>query len=267
MPPLANVNGWELAYDETGPPSGAPVIMLHGILFDRSMWERQVEALSDAYRVVTVDAPGHGESPARSGFTLDDEALALGALADAIGLGPAVWVGHSMGGFKSLRVALTQPERVRGLVLVNSSAAEESIEMVPQYDAMLEVAKSDGVSADLAAVIASIMMGAEALGTEAGERWTKHFATLDGHAIEGTARAVFDRASILEHMGDVSVPTLLVHGAEDFPIPIAVARETASRISGCDVVEIAGAGHTSPVEKPSEVSAAIRAFVDRVYER
>lgn len=213
---------------------------------------------------MTVDAPGHGQTPARTGFTLDDEAGALMHFADAIGLGPAVWVGHSMGGFKSLRIALKEPARVKGLVLVDSSAAEENPVMAPQYFAMLDVAKTDGISPDLASVVATIMLGAEALATEDGKRWTKHFESLDGNALDGTAHAVFDRESILDKVSAVTAPTLIIHGTEDIPIPIEVAHETAARISGARVVEIPGAGHTSPVEKPDAVAAAIRSFVDDI---
>lgn len=109
------------------------------------------------------------------------------------------------------------------------------------------------------------MIGAEALATEEGKRRTKHFASLDGHAIEGTARAVFDRPSIIDEVGGIRAPTLVMHGTEDVPIPIEIARETARRIPGAELVEIPGAGHSSPIEKAGAVAAAMRTFIDRVH--
>lgn len=256
------VDGWEFAYEKLG--SGSPIILLHGLLMDRSMWDRQVEALRGSHRVVVVDAPGHGESPTRRvGFTLEDEADALAKFADTISLGPSVWGGHSMGGFKSLRLALAHPDRVKALVLIDTGPRGENPDLLPQYEAMLQVAKEEGISDDLAGMIAQIMMGAASLATDEGVRWTKHFASLDGDAIESSARAVFDRSDVRGRLGELRMPVLVVHGTDDVPISLEVARETASLIGDAELVEVPS-GHTSPVERPDDVSNAMKAFLERI---
>src|SRR5436309_2082180 len=114
---VARVDGWEFAYSETG--SGPPVILLHGLLMDHTMFDHQVDVLAGSYRVVTVDAPGHGESPGRPvGFTLAEEARALVRLADELGIERAVWGGHSMGAFKSICVAIDHPKSIRALIVI-----------------------------------------------------------------------------------------------------------------------------------------------------
>lgn len=254
------VDGWEFAYDEAG--AGDPVILLHGLLMDRTMWDHQVEGLRDAYRVVTVDAPGHGETPGRApGFSAWDEARALVRFADALGIDRAVWIGHSMGGFKAVRLTLSEPERVRALVLVDSSPGPENPDLLTQYEAFLHVAKTDGVSADLANMLGLVMFGPDANGTPAFEHWTKRWLALEPEAMEGTARLVFDRDDVTGRCGEISVPVLVVHGIEALPIPIDVARRTATLV-GAQLLEIAGSGHTSPVEKPEEVTRGLRAFLD-----
>src|SRR2546425_2168443 len=102
---LQTIGGWEFAYEDAG--SGPAVFLLHGLLMDASMWDAQVQALSDRYRVIRVEAPGHGRTPPRPvGYTFEDEAQALGNLARSLGMERAVWGGHSMGGMKCLRLAL-----------------------------------------------------------------------------------------------------------------------------------------------------------------
>lgn len=257
----ATVDGWELAYEEAG--SGEPVFLLHGLLADRSMWAEQIAALRDRYRCITVDAPGHGDSPGRPpGFTLEDEAEALVGLAGALGIpGPAIWIGHSMGAMKAMRIALAHPERVRALALIDTQPFPENPDAKAQYDAMIEVTKAQGPSEDLAQVTGQIMFGAPFLATPEGERWVKHYANLDAHAFEGSARSVFDRGDISERIGTITAPTLVVHGVDDTPIPVEIARDYVTRIPGARLVEIPGSGHHPPMEKPAETTAALTAFL------
>ena len=254
------VDGWEFAYDDVG--SGEPVVLLHGLLMDRTMWEHQIDGLRDAYRLVSVDAPGHGESPGRApGFTAWDEARALGRLADTLGIERAVWVGHSMGGFKALRLTLSEPKRVRALVLVDSSPGPENPDLLPQYEAFLQIAKSDGVSPELAELAAISMFASDAKGTPAYDHWTKRWLELKADQAEGTARLVYDRDDVTERCAEISVPVLVMHGVDAVAIPIEVARQTAT-LAKAQLLEIGGAGHTSPVEKPEDVTRALRAFID-----
>lgn len=261
--PDISVGEWQFAYDDAG--SGPPVVLLHGLLMDRTMWEHHVAALEDAYRVVTVDAPGHGGSPPRApGFSAWDEAEALGLLADALEIGPAVWGGQSMGGFKSLRLALSQPERVRGLILIDTSAGPENAVMLPQYEAFLEVAKSDGISEDLVNVVGMVLFGEGFLATPAGKPWRDKLVNEDAGRIEGTARLVFDRDDVTGRLAEIAAPTLVIHGAEDVAIAPDVGRETAAAL-GARYLEVAGAGHGCPVERPEEAASAIRAFLDEIH--
>jgi len=258
--PSIRVDDWEFAYEDTG--AGDPVILLHGLLMDRTMWEHQIEGLRDAYRIISVDAPGHGDSPGRApGFSAWDEARALGRFADALGISSAVWVGHSMGGFKALRLALTEPERVRALVLVDSSPGPENPDLLAQYEAFLQVSKEDGVSADLASMLGMVMFGSEANGTPAFEHWTKRWLSLEPAAMEGTARLAFDRDDVTHRCAEISMPVLVVHGVDAIPIPIEVGRQTAT-LAAATLIEVGGSGHTSPVEKPEEVTRGLRAFLD-----
>jgi len=119
--PYANVNGQRIYFEDTG--GGAPVILGHGFLMDHEMFAPQVAVLAPEFRVITWDERGFGltEFDGKP-FTYWDSARDCLALLDDLGIDRAVVGGMSQGGFLSLRAALTAPERVRALVLLDTSA-------------------------------------------------------------------------------------------------------------------------------------------------
>src|SRR5690348_2127661 len=101
---------------------GPAVVLSHGLLLDQSMFDAQVAALAPEYRVITWDQRGHGGTPAPGPFSYWDSARDVLALLDHLGIGRAVLGGMSQGGLLSLRAAMLAPERVRGLILIDSEA-------------------------------------------------------------------------------------------------------------------------------------------------
>src|SRR5712672_813165 len=125
--PTAAINGIQVGYADSG-GDGPAVVLSHGYLMDASMFNAQVAALAPEYRVITWDARGHGGTPAPGPFSYWDSARDVLALLDHLGIGRAVLGGMSQGGFLSLRAAMLAPERLRGLILIDSEAGagEES---------------------------------------------------------------------------------------------------------------------------------------------
>ena len=120
--PYASVNGQRIYFEDTG-GDGAPVILAHGFLMDHEMFEPQVDALAPEFRVITWDERGFGLTEFDGEpFTYWDSALDCLALLDHLDIRRAVVGGMSQGGFVSLRAALTAPERVRALVLLDTAA-------------------------------------------------------------------------------------------------------------------------------------------------
>ena len=123
--PHADVNGQRIFFEDTG-GDGPPVILAHGFLMDHEMFVHQVAALRDDYRVITWDERGFGQTEyGGEPFTYWDSANDCLALLDHLGIERAVVGGMSQGGFLSLRVALTAPERVRALILLDTQAGVE----------------------------------------------------------------------------------------------------------------------------------------------
>ena len=133
--PFADVNGQHLYFEDSG-GDGAAVIFSHGFLMDHEMFEPQVAALAPEFRCITWDERGFGQTEATAPFTYWDSAADCLALLDHLGISTAVLAGMSQGGFFTLRAALTAPERVRGLVLIDTQAGVEDPEALPLYQGM-----------------------------------------------------------------------------------------------------------------------------------
>lgn len=116
-------NGVKLKYVEQGNPAGIPLLMLHGVTDSWHSFEPVLPHLPDSIHALALTQRGHGDAdrPA-TGYRTRDFAADVAAFTDALGLGPAIVVGHSMGSTNAKRFAIDYPERTRGLVLIGSFA-------------------------------------------------------------------------------------------------------------------------------------------------
>ncbi|MFD6188515.1 alpha/beta fold hydrolase [Streptomyces sp. NPDC060275] len=252
---------WAFGWHRCG--TGDPVVLLHGLLTDSRVWEPVATALATTRTTVAVDAPGHGLAPARTApYTLEEE---VDRLADTyrgvMGERPAVWVGHSMGGMKCLRMALRHPSLVSALVLVDTRPDEEPENTRRPFEAMVEAVLADGMSADLAAMVARLNFRRDFLTSDTARTWTEHFTTLTGERIEHACHSVYRRGDLTGRLPEVDVPVLVVHGADDVPIRLPVVREYTARMPRARLVVLPATGHTPPLERPGELLAAIREFL------
>ncbi|MEU7588351.1 alpha/beta hydrolase [Micromonospora sp. NPDC049230] len=255
---------WSLGVHRRG--EGPPVVLLHGLLTDSRVWQQAVEGLSATHQVIAIDAPGHGTSPPRSAaYSLEEEASRLADVVQRLTDGqPAVWVGHSMGGMKAMRVALSRPDLTSGLVLVSTQPYQEPASTANPYEAMVEVAITDGVSSDLARLMARLNFARGFLDTDVARHWIAHFRTLVGNDIAQTCYSVYRRRDISDQLGKIDVPVLVVHGAADVPIRLPVAQRYTAELPRAELLVLADTGHTPPCERPAELGAALRDFVNRV---
>lgn len=260
--PVFDRNGRGIAYSDEG--SGPPVVLLHGLLMDRSMWDEQVAALSPTYRVVTIDAPGHGESdPAPAGWDFRDAAADVWATLDAAGVTRPVIGGQSMGGWTALRCATERPGAVRGLMLMDTSAGPEDPEKIPQYEAFLQIALTDGINEDLANILLLLLFCDTFVASPAADPWRKKFLASDPRRFETPSRAVFARPDISGLLAGIDVPAVVVHGLEDISIPVERADQLGAAL-GAPVHRIEGAGHAAPHEIPAAVTPILKEFLDNL---
>ncbi|MEU3948278.1 alpha/beta fold hydrolase [Streptomyces sp. NPDC029526] len=107
-----------------------PMVFVHGTRFSAGQWSSQVAALRDEFPVVAVDLPGHGERSAQP-WSLSAATDIIASAVDSLGRGPALVVGHSLGGYAALEFARCRPERLRGLVLAGASASTRGLWAAP----------------------------------------------------------------------------------------------------------------------------------------
>ncbi|MFB9077708.1 alpha/beta fold hydrolase [Flavobacterium procerum] len=117
----------KISYSDTG--NGKAIVLLHGFLENKKMWTEYVNLFSEKYRVVTIDLLGHGESECL-GYVheMEDNANAVNQVLEHLKIEKATILGHSMGGYVGLAFAELYPEKIQKLVLLNSTAKEDSEE-------------------------------------------------------------------------------------------------------------------------------------------
>jgi 3-oxoadipate enol-lactonase len=233
---------------------GDRVLVLAGSLGSTlEMWEPQLPALTDGFRVVRVDHPGHGGSPLPDVRSVEGIAAAVVALLDELGLERVSFCGLSLGGAVGMRLALDAPERLDRLVLCATSMRFATPEF---WEERIRVVREQGVEAIADAVL---------------ERWfTPAFGDVGRYrdmlvstSAEGYARCC---KALLEwdvrgRLAEVGVPTLVVAGADDPSTPLADLEAIAGEIPGAELVVIDRARHLLNVERADEVNAALRSFL------
>ncbi len=247
---------------------GAPVVLWPSLLTDGGMWRFQVPALAERYRVITIDPPGHGRSaPVRRPFTLEDCAEAAREVLDACGAERAHYAGLSWGGMTGMRLALSHPERLASLALVDTNADRETRHKLPAYRAMQIVSRAVGAGVPLILKRLDAIYLAERTRRERPEvvrEFRDHVVRMDRESVRHCTDAViFHRGDIRHRLGEIRVPTLVVVGAEDVPTPVSRSRDIADRIPGATLVTIPGAGHLSALDQPERVTEELLRFFDR----
>lgn len=269
--PTIRVNGVELYYEDTGAGSGAETIVFsHGLLWSGRMFDAQVAALKDSYRCVTYDHRGQGRTPVtRDGYDMETLALDAAALIEALGIAPCHFAGLSMGGFVGMRLAARRPELLRSLILMETSADAEPAENIPRYRMLARVARWIGLR-PVAPRVMPIMFGKTFMNDprRAGERaeWQRRMAANNRTGIVRALDGVITRKGVSDEIASIRLPTLVLAGEEDVATPPQQARRIAERIPGARLVPIPAAGHTSSVEQPATVNAALFGFLESLKE-
>jgi 3-oxoadipate enol-lactonase len=246
----------------------APAVLLWPSLFtDHAMWRQQIPVLHEVgLRTLALDPPGHGRSPGPArGFTMDECAEAVEAVLDAAGVdAPIVLLGTSWGGFVGPRFALRAPDRVRGLMLFNSSAERGTLlerAKALLLTTLLGVRLLDGVTGPM---IVSGLLAPETrrLQPETGRELAKKFLSWDRRGFNTAVRSVLvDRDAVFDALSDIRVPTLVVSGQQDHTLPSAHSARIAATVPGARHVEVADAAHLVPLEAPGEANALITDFL------
>lgn len=264
MTTAVDVDGAPVAWREAG--GGPVVVLLHGLGGSRTAWAPQLEALAGDHRVVAWDLPGYGTSPAPDGpLTFSALADAVAGLLDTLGVERASLVGLSLGGMVALHTSLEHPDRVAGLVLLDTSPAFGLDGTDPDEWRATRFAPLDAgfTPADFAENVLRAVAGPGFC----GESLDQAVAAMARIPAEGL-RAVIDLLpthDVRGRLGEISVPTLVVVGEHDAETPPAYSEALAAGIPDARLEIVAGAGHLTNLEQPDAVNRLLAGFLPTTF--
>lgn len=236
---IVQVHGWPVHYEVAG--EGEPLVLVHGLSESTRLWYRNLPELAAQYRVYLIDLPGFGTMRRfRRHFDLKQSGLWLAAWMKALGLDAVNLVGHSMGGYVSMALAATHPEKVKCLVLADSIGIPFNLPVSRLvYPALKAIART----------VPSfwICIGYDYL--RAGPRM-----------VLNASRQIVE-IEAAEVLSAVRVPTLVIWGENDDLVPFTLGRQLHANLAGARLCVLPGTNHFCMFEKPREFNQALLAFL------
>jgi 3-oxoadipate enol-lactonase len=258
----ADIKGASIDYRDEG--SGMPVIFIHAFPLDQRMWDEQVEALRDRYRVVTFDVRGLGNSTADEGERTMFEMASDGReLMKRLSIDRAVIVGLSMGGYIALAFYRDYPDSVRALVLANTRAAADTDEGRERRVKSAERAEREGASA-IADDMTPVAFASATLETRP-DLVRRMRAMIEANSSSGIAaaqRAMAGRKDSTDLVSKMDFPVLIIAGSDDKLTPVAEMESLSRLIPTARLEVIQSAGHLSNLEQPAEFNRLLKDFFE-----
>ena len=247
--------------------SGIPLVLLHGFPLDHTMWEGQWElvaaggSLDGAARLIAPDFAGFGGSDGPAAASIAGMADDVVALLDALGCDePVVACGLSMGGYVVQHLAARHPERLRGIVLVDTKLEADTLAArAGRVDLAERVGRWGARIAAEAFAPRLLAPGSGRSGLE--ERLRETIRQTPVATIRTALAALGDRPDMTAAAAGFSLPTLLVVGAEDEITPPECLEHAAAVIRNAELEIVAGCGHMTPLEDPTAFNARLASFL------
>jgi 3-oxoadipate enol-lactonase len=255
----ARVNGTEIAYRLDGPETAPVVVLSHSIATTMDMWRGQVPVLAQQSRVLRYDMRGHGESAVPAGpYNFEMLAADVVGLLDHLKIDRAAFVGISIGGMIGQALGVKHGQRLRGLVLSNTTSDPPPPEM---WDQRIADAEKGGMETQVQSTLGRWFTGAYRRATPAVMDWIAAMirnTPVNGFA--GCGRAI-QGLGFANHLRKITAPTLIMTGDQDPGTTVAMAKALSNRIPQSLSKTIKGASHLSAIEKESDFNAQLSAFL------
>lgn len=243
-----HVNDIDVRYLVEG--SGPWVTLSHSLTCDLTMWDGLAAVLSPDFTVLRYDTRGHGGTSAPDGsYSFEQLAADLGGLLDALEVAQTHYVGLSMGGMIGQHFALAAPQRLRRLVIANSTSRIPP-EAGPLWDERIAIARAQGSAGVVEGTLARwFTPGFREACPQAVARIAALIRNTPAAGYIGCAGAIRG-LDITARIGAIAAPTLVIAGAEDPGTPPAMSEAVAAAIPGARLEVISSASHLSCIEQP-----------------
>jgi 3-oxoadipate enol-lactonase len=256
------VNGIDIHYTIDG-ERGPWVCLSHSLACHSGMWDEQVTALKQNYRVLCFDTRGHGQSEVPAGpYSFVQMADDVSALLDAVRIERAHFVGLSMGGMIGQSLGLRHPQRLLSLTLANT-ASRQPVGAEKLWEERIAQARTQGMQALQEGTLSRWFT--EAYRTAQPAAMQRIGAMICATPVEGYANCGFAiaRINFTDQLKAIRCPTLIVVGEDDPSTPVAMSREIHAAIPGSELVVLQQAAHLSNVEQAAAFNSALLDFLRR----
>ncbi len=263
MASITRADGGRIYYDEAG--DGPPLLLFCGMISVRQIWAPDVPELSQHFRLIMIDNRESGESdPETADYTMADMARDGVTLLDALKIDRAHVLGHSMGGFIALHLAVDHPARIDRLVLVSTTAATGVA-----LDRPAPHLESKNWIADPVERSRRQLRSAAAPGYfDAHPDQLEYISALTSGnrlSFEGMQRrmmATYSSHDVRDRLASVTAPTLIIHGDTDRAIPLESGRALAAAMPNAKLTTFEGVGHFPQFERASDFHRAVIEFLN-----
>jgi 3-oxoadipate enol-lactonase len=251
----------EIHYQERG--SGQPIVWIHGFPLSSKIFEEQLSV--EGARNIVFDLPGFGQSPATAReLSIDDYAALTLALLDELSIDSAIFAGVSMGGYICLSIARKAPQRVDGLILIDTRETPDNDEAKANRRKSADAVTSSGVGVVVEQMLPKMFSPATyEKEPESVERLRTIMESSSREGVVSALGAMAARSDSTDVLRAAKFPLLIIVGKDDAITPPADAARMISLAPGAQLAEIAGAGHLSTMEKPQEINRTVAEFVRR----
>lgn len=246
----------------SGAPSSCPLVLIHALPLDSSMWDQVRENLQEV-DIITVDAPGFGESPAGENFSetpsIPAYASAIKAVLDDAGVTQIKIGGLSMGGAVAAEFVAQYPEMIAGLALMDTGIGADDEGKRAFRENMADMAEN-GQAYEAVANWTTTMVSPNVT-AEVQTSLDQRFRKIPGDALAWIQRAMANRLDRTDAVELVDGPVYFVRGSDDVTCSLEYLMNLALRAERPRIVEIENAGHFSADEQPAALAEILAEFV------
>ena len=255
MPRVATSNGNQIGFVEAGGGEATPIVFLHGVGSDKSVWHPQLDHFGEQRRAIAFDYPGYGDSDAASeGTSRDDYASAILSAMEKLGVAQAHVCGLSLGGVVAIAMHHLAADRCASLILADTFAVH------PEGRAIYERSVAGSASLSAMAEARVDLLLAQPADPEVRREVVETMSRIDPGAYRIGAEAVWlaDQRGRAEA---INVPTLVIVGDQDLVTPPDLSRELIDLVPGARLQVIENAGHLSNLEQFDAFNRAVDDFL------
>ncbi len=253
-----------LFFRDEGSRIGLPIVLIHGFPLDYTMWQPQVRALKNHFRVVTYDVRGLGRSPLNDApVTMDSYVDDLFSLLDHLNISAPAICGFSMGGYIALRAAERAPQRLQALILADTRSEADTEQARNNRITTIRAIENDGLKSFTDDFIKKVFAPRTLVENKPCVTSIRNtILHSDPQGVCAAAAAIMSRMDTTAALPGIRVPTLVLVGEQDALTPPACAQALASAIPGAKFARIPGAGHLSSLEDPKAFNRHLLGFLE-----